>query len=114
MITTDIKGPASATAEQMPPDVMVNNPEQAPVPVIRSEELRQLGQNLDKLFMQYVSDRRIAELKWLRNLRQYLGLYDPEIEKEMSVNRSKAYPRITRVKCISVLSRIMKIGRAHV
>ena len=109
MITTDIKGPASATAEQMPPDVMVNNPEQAPVPVIRSEELRQLGQNLDKLFMQYVSDRRIAELKWLRNLRQYLGLYDPEIEKEMSVNRSKAYPRITRVKCISVLSRIMNL-----
>ena len=109
MITTDIKGPASATAEQMPPDVMVNNPEQAPVPVIRSEELRQLGQNLDKLFMQYVSDRRIAELKWLRNLRQYLGIYDPDIEKEMSVNRSKAYPRITRVKCISVLSRIMNL-----
>ena len=109
MITTDIKGPASATAEQMPPDVMVNDPETAPVPVIRSEELRQLGQNLDKLFMQYVSDRRIAELKWLRNLRQYLGLYDPEIEKEMSVNRSKAYPRITRVKCISVLSRIMNL-----
>jgi len=109
MITTDIKGPASAAAEQMPPDVMVNDPETAPVPVIRSEELRQLGQNLDKLFMQYVSDRRIAELKWLRNLRQYLGLYDPEIEKEMSVNRSKAYPRITRVKCISVLSRIMNL-----
>ena len=59
--------------------------------------------------MQYVSDRRIAELKWLRNLRQYLGIYDPEIEKEMSVNRSKAYPRVTRVKCISVLSRIMNL-----
>ena len=109
MITTDIKGPASATAEQMPPDVAVGAPEIAPVPVIRSAELRQLGQNLDKLFMQYVSDRRIAELKWLRNLRQYLGIYDPEIEKEMSVNRSKAYPRITRVKCISVLSRIMNL-----
>ena len=62
----------------------MNNPELAPVPVIRSEELRQLGQNLDKLFMQYVSDRRIAELKWLRNLRQYLGLYDPEIEKRQA------------------------------
>lgn len=109
MITTDIKGPAAAAAEQIPPDVEVGAPEIAPVPVIRADELRQLGQNLDKLFMQYVSDRRIAELKWLRNLRQYLGIYDPEIEKEMSVNRSKAYPRVTRVKCISVLSRIMNL-----
>lgn len=109
MITTDIKGPAAASAEQIPPDVEVGAPEIAPVPVIRADELRQLGQNLDKLFMQYVSDRRIAELKWLRNLRQYLGIYDPEIEKEMSVNRSKAYPRVTRVKCISVLSRIMNL-----
>lgn len=96
-------------AELSPPDVAVDPAENAPVPVIRSEELRQLGNQLSKLFEQYSSDRRIAELKWLRNLRQYLGIYDPEIEKELSVNRSKAYPRVTRVKCISVLSRIMNL-----
>lgn len=101
--------PASTQGDINPPDVMVNAPETAPVPVIKADELRILGQNLDKLFTQYVSDRRIAELKWLRNLRQYLGIYDPEIEKELSPNRSKAYPRITRVKCISVLSRIMNL-----
>lgn len=68
-----------------------------------------LGQNLDRLFTQYAADRRIAELKWIRNLRQYLGIYDPEIEGQLGANRSKAYPRLTRVKCISVLARIMNL-----
>ena len=107
--TTQAIAPAVALSEQLPPDVMVEAPETAPTPVIRAEELRSLGQNLDKLFLQYVSDRRVAELKWTRNLRQYLGIYDPDIENEMSKNRSRAYPRITRVKCISVLSRIMNL-----
>lgn len=96
-------------AELTPPSVLVDPVENAPVPIIKSEELRQLGQNLTRLFEQYSADRRIAELKWLRNLRQYLGIYDPEIEKELSPSRSKAYPRVTRVKCISVLSRIMNL-----
>jgi hypothetical protein len=61
------------------------------------------------MFMQYVSDRRIVELRWLANQRQYLGIYDPEVEKSMSPNRSKAYPKITRTKCISVLARIMNL-----
>ena len=33
------------------------------------------------MFMQYVSDRRIVELRWLANQRQYLGIYDPEVEQ---------------------------------
>lgn len=101
---------ASAQAEIDPPDVVVESgATPAPARVIKSDELRQLGQNLDRLFRQYVSDRRIAELKWLRNLRQYLGIYDPEIDRDMAANRSRAYPRVTRVKCISTLSRIMNL-----
>ena len=100
---------ATALAEIKPPAVVVPSAEGSPVKKIDAANLRQLGQNLNHLFMQYVSDRRIAELRWLRNQRQYLGIYDPEIEKELSVNRSKAYPRITRVKCISVLSRLMNL-----
>src|SRR5574343_867210 len=100
-------------AELKPPAVTVEPSDQAPVKTIKSEELAALGQNLFRLFDQYNSDRRVAELKWLRNLRQYLGIYDPEIEKELPVNRSKAYPRVTRVKVISMLSRVMnQIGRA--
>ena len=100
---------AQALATIDPPAVSVPYPEDAPVRRISAEGLRLLGQRYNMMFMQYVSDRRIAELRWLANQRQYLGLYDPEIEKEMSPNRSKAYPRVTRVKCISVLSRIMSL-----
>src|ERR1700746_1563952 len=80
-----------------------------PVKKISSEALRTLGQRFNKLFMQYVSDRRIVELRWLANQRQYLGLYDPEVEKSFSPNRSKAYPKLTRTKCISVLARICNL-----
>lgn len=96
--------------EASPPAVVVEQEGKAsPVTRIKPEELKMLGQTLSKNFEQYRSDRRIAELKWLRNLRQYLGIYDPEIERELSANRSKAYPKITRVKVISVLSRIMNL-----
>ena len=100
---------ASARAELLPPGVEVEPGGEPPVKKLDPNELRQLGQKLDFLWQQYRSDRRIAELRWLRNERQYLGIYDPEIEKELNVNRSKAYPRITRIKCISVLSRLMNL-----
>ena len=91
-----------------PPAVGTSLPD-APVREISSEALRLLGQDLKRLFDQYSSDRQLTELKWLRNLRQYLGIYDPEILTNLAPNRSRAYPRITRVKCISMLARIMNL-----
>src|SRR5579863_1243345 len=99
---------AEQTASLEPPDVKVPG-EDSPVKEIDSEGLRNLGLKLSQLWQQYRSDRRIAELRWLRNERQYLGIYDPEVDKELQPNRSRAYPRITRVKCISVLSRLMSL-----
>lgn len=92
-----------------PPAVTVEASDDAPVRKVTSAELTQLGQNLDKRFRQYANDRFVAEQRWLRNLRQYLGQFDPEIEKELGVNRSRAYPKVTRVKCVSILSRIMDL-----
>lgn len=100
---------ASIQVETPPPAVNVEPVDTAPVRRISSSELAQLGQDRRRLFDQYASDRTVAEQKWLRNLRQYLGIYDPEIERQLSTTRSKAYPRVTRVKCISVLSRIMNL-----
>jgi hypothetical protein len=97
MIETDKKPPAVETGAE------------TPVRKISSEQLRSLGMELGKLFDQYAADRRLTEIKWMRNLRQYLGIYDPEIENQLGANRSRAYPRVTRVKCISVLSRIMNL-----
>lgn len=68
-----------------------------------------LGQRLSRRFKNYESDRRVAELKWERNARQYLGIYDPDIEKQLDINRSRAYPKLTRVKCVSMLSRLMNL-----
>lgn len=106
---TPPRNTAQALATIDPPAVDVPDAANAPVKKISREALKMLGQRFNMLFMQYVSDRRIAELRWLANQRQYLGLYDPEVEREMSPNRSKAYPKVTRVKCISVLSRIMNL-----
>jgi hypothetical protein len=92
-----------------PPAVPVEPQENAPVRTIDPMVLKSLGDQLTKLFETYKNDRLLTEQKWLRNLRQYLGVYDPEIENQLSVNRSRAYPRLTRVKCISVLSRVMNL-----
>lgn len=98
---------ASNVVEMKPPAVDTGT--DAPVRKIDSNTLRQLGMELSQTFSSYASDRRLVELKWMRNLRQYLGVYDPEIDRELGKGRSRAYPRITRVKCISVLSRIMNL-----
>ncbi len=98
-----------ATIDPPAQDVPANANSPAPVKHIDSDNLRQLGQNLNMLFNQYRADRRLAELRWLRNQRQYLGVYDPEIEATLNAQRSRAYPRLTRVKCISVLSRLMNL-----
>jgi len=81
----------------------------APVKQLNSQALRQLAAKYKGLFDRYASDRQQAEQKWLKNLRQYLGVYDPEIERELPLNRSRAYPRVTRMKCIAMLSRIMNL-----
>ena len=78
-------------------------------PVIDHARLSGLGQRLSKDFTQYERDRRLAELRWMRNLRQFLGVYDPDIEKQLDPNRSRAYPKLTRVKCVSMLSRLMNL-----
>lgn len=91
-----------------PPAVKVPGAD-APVKTIDTDGLKSLGVNLSKLYGQYRSDRHIQELRWLRNLRQYLGYYDPEVEKMMSPERSRAYPKITRVKCITMLAHIMDL-----
>lgn len=101
-----------AVGDLTPPPVDVPKDtadDDVPVRVISSEVLMTLGQRMDGLFQQYRADRRISELRWLRNQRQYLGIYDPEIEMAFNPNRSKAYPKTTRVKCITVLSHLMNL-----
>ena len=91
------------------PPVPVSAPETAPVAEIDRQTLEEMGRKLAKTFKEYADDRQQAEQQWLKNLRQYLGIYDPEIERQLAPNRSRAYPRLTRIKSISVTSRIMNL-----
>lgn len=77
--------------------------------IISFEDVQKLGRRLQARFVQYENDRRLAELKWAKNARQVLGIYDPDIESKLDPNRSRAYPKLTRVKCVSMLSRIMNL-----
>ena len=105
----DLRPPALTIPTPAPTKEGIAPGSDPPVKKISAQALTTLGQRFNQIFMQYVSDRRIVELRWLANQRQYLGLYDPEVEKSMNPNRSKAYPKITRTKCISTLARIMNL-----
>jgi hypothetical protein len=100
-------GSGGQTTATQGPGVTVTAP--APVRNLNGAVLRTLGAKFAALFARYASDRNPAEQKWLRNLRQYLGIYDPEVLRELPSNRSRAYPRITRMKCVSMLSRLMNL-----
>lgn len=76
---------------------------------VNPEALKGLGIQLLSKYKRYEADRKLAELKWARNERQYLGQYDQEVEKIIDPNRSRAYPKLTRVKVVSMLSRLMNL-----
>lgn len=90
-------------------DVAVDEEGVKETPVFNKEGLETLGSTLARLFSSYEADRKNAEQQWLKNMRQKKGVYDPNIEKLIGTKRSKAYPRITRVKCVGMLSKLMNL-----
>lgn len=73
------------------------------------EGIAWLGNHLKGVFDQYKKDRKVAEDQWTLNLRQVLGKYDPDMESGMDSNTSRAYPKLTRVKCVSMKARLMSL-----
>jgi len=65
-----------------------------------------LGARLLAEFAKAESDRRPTEERWLKDLRQYRGQYDPEVLDAIGELRSRAFVRKTRVKVMTVDSRI--------
>lgn len=70
-----------------------------------SMHLTALGAQLIGEFGQAENDRRLTEERWLKDIRQYRGKYDPEVETGIG-NRSKAFVRKTRVKVKTIDSRV--------
>lgn len=79
------------------------------IPVLDPAKIAAFGKVLYDRFLQYQKDRRETELQWLRNLRQFRGIYDPETERLIPVDQSHAYPKITRTKVVGTLSRLMEM-----
>jgi len=75
----------------------------------QTQELHALGVKLIAEFAQAEADRLLTEQRWLKDLRQYKGQYDPEVEAAIGKNRSRAFLRKTRVKVKTADSRVMDL-----
>lgn len=73
----------------------------------RENPLFGLGVDLMSEFLTAEVQRRDVEERWLQDLRQYKGQYDPEVEA--AIVGSKAFLRKTRVKVESVDARMMDL-----
>ncbi len=76
---------------------------------VPNESLSALGVTLLAEFKRAELDRRETEWRWLKDLRQYRGIYEPEVEALIGANRSKAYVRKTRVKVKTVDARMIEL-----
>jgi len=79
------------------------------VPELNMAELIKFGQRMGLQYEQYVKDRLTVEYQWLKNLRQFRGIWDPEVLATIPKDQSKAYPKITRKKVISTVARLMEM-----
>jgi hypothetical protein len=64
-----------------------------------------LGEELLSMFHEYEVDKRLTEERWIKDLRQYRGEYDPEILAKLHPKRSKAFLSLTRTKTKTVSAR---------
>jgi len=76
----------------------------------RKSQLESLGNTLFTEFTRVRQQREnLVEERWLTDERQYRGIIDPEIEKNLKPGRSKAVHRLTKVKVDTIKSRLMKL-----
>jgi uncharacterized tellurite resistance protein B-like protein len=101
--------PLDAPLQAAAPIDAISAPARIAPPPINMQALSALGTRLVGQFKTYENHRKLAEQKWARNLRQFLGEYDPEIKKQLDPERSQAYPRLTRVKVVSMVARLMNL-----
>ncbi len=69
-----------------------------------------LGVYLRRNFEDWARERQQYEEGWLKDLRQYKGIYDPEIARNIHPKRSKAFVRLTRTKVKTMDARMMDIA----
>lgn len=71
--------------------------------------LASIGSTLIAEFSRAQTDRREVEQRWLKDLRQYKGIYDPEVLQRIGDKRSRSFVRKTRVKVRTLDARMMDL-----
>ena len=79
--------------------------EQQPLPIDEGR-MRALAKTLRDRYSEYDKARSSTEQQWLKNVRQYIGEYDSNILSALKPEQSRAYPKITRVKVLSIVARL--------
>jgi hypothetical protein len=73
---------------------------------IYSEYVSPLGQKLETLFKDAEGQRSLIEQRWLMDLRQVRGEYEPSVLEKLHPKRSKAFLSLTRSKVKTITSRM--------
>ena len=76
---------------------------------VNREGLAKLGASVRGKLEQFIRDKSVVEKQMLKNLRQYLGQYDPEVERLIPEERSHVYPRDTRIKVKGGVAKMMEM-----
>lgn len=93
---------------------VVDEPEEEPSG-IQEQEVESLGSQLRDQFQEYKDARKQTEDEWLKDLRQFNAIYEPDIlaRLEESGSRSKVYVGLTRTKVMAAYSRIIDLLFQH-
>lgn len=102
MTNVDVHGDAVKSQDQKDYDKAA---EQAFSETQKFERMSSLGSTLQSEFSRAMSDRSLIEQRWIKDLNQFKGEYEPEELAKMG-DRAKTYVRKTRVKVKTADSRM--------
>ena len=71
--------------------------------------LDDLGRTLHAQFETAKSDRLIVEKRWLDDLRQFKGVYNPDELSKLPVGKSRTHTRMTRIKVKTATAKLMDL-----
>jgi hypothetical protein len=76
---------------------------------LNKKKATEIAGRVDTLWQRAKKDRKEIELQGMQNLRQYRGVYDPDILERLDDSRSKVYPRDTRTKVKGYVAKMMEM-----
>jgi len=75
--------------------------------MLDKDKLKEFGMHFSSMFGDYKKDRKHLEERWLRDMRQFRGVYDPEVK--LPADSTTAYPKLTRRYVIGTVARLMEM-----